>query len=560
MIRKTAFIALILVFMITLIPIGFNSQASVTGILRQGTVVSGGLGHTIALRSNGSIMVWGTNRQLQLGLGSDVAERLTPTQIQGITAVSVAAGHAFSVALTSAGEVYAWGGNVQASPQIVRGIRNVAAIAAGQSDILALREDGTVWQWSMDVGNPTRVSGLRDIAAITAGAMHYFALTHNGDVYAWGSNAHGQLGIGTTRDRSAPSKIDGLTEIRHISAGIAHSLAVSAQGKVFAWGQNTNGELAREASSFSSVPLEVTQISNAVQVAAGMGSSLALTANGQLYAWGNGEFGQLGYGESASTIISPTLIRNLSASPANIGAGTHHGFYTSINGEIFTWGRNNFGQLGNNRNANMNVPQRISFNVLSSPSYATNTFAGASPWAVDELTRLLAMNRMPLYFWSSYRTDLTRAEFTYMTVSFYEQLRNTTVRLNPQNAPQFRDIEGHLFEEYILKAYQLSFISGRSERRFDPDSTITRQETARIISSFVSTMRSARIPQGNTDRLAGIYRDYDDISVWARPYVAYVHDNNIMHGSGNRFRPLQNMTREESMVIMYRTLLRFNWR
>jgi alpha-tubulin suppressor-like RCC1 family protein len=78
----------------------------------------------------------------------------------------------------------------------------VGAIAAGGEVVLALKTDGTVWQWTYG-GAISRVSGLSRVAAIATGGGHHLALTVSGEVWAWGKNDRGQLGDGTAVDRAA---------------------------------------------------------------------------------------------------------------------------------------------------------------------------------------------------------------------------------------------------------------------------------------------------------------------------------------------------------------------
>src|SRR5688500_2236932 len=80
-------------------------------------------------------------------------------------------------------------------------------------------------------------------AAIAAGVWHSLALTEDGTVWAWGTNSLGELGDGTTTDRSSPVQVLNLTNVVAIAAGTFHNLALSEDGTVWAWGRNEFGEL-----------------------------------------------------------------------------------------------------------------------------------------------------------------------------------------------------------------------------------------------------------------------------------------------------------------------------
>ena len=557
--KKKAFITLLIIISLMLTvfaPIG-NAQAAY--IVQQLASVSGGLNHTIALRNNGTVMVWGSNQQLQLGLGRSVAERLTPTQIQGFSAVSVAAGHAFSTALTSDGRVHVWGFDKIESPTAVQGISGVAAIAAGQNDVIALREDGTVWQWAADGGTPERVAGLDSVATIAAGGLHFLALKHNGSIWAWGSNSHGQLGIGSTSNQSVPVRVDQIGAAVYISAGFYHSLAITEEGNVFAWGENRHGELGSDASDNSLTPQAVPRLSDVTQVSAGWGSSMALTADGRLYTWGRGELGQLGRGDSPSFVAAPTVVNLPDGSrPVFIDSGVQHNFYLNASGDLSTWGQNNAGQLGTNRKIDLDAPQHSWGNIISAlPAYTTDAFNGASAWAKEELSELHSLRMTPLYFWADYATNMSRAELTFMTVRFYEQIRNRNVRINQATTPRFMDIQGHMFEEHILKAYQLDFVSGFSATEFNPNGNLTRQQAAVIISNFVTSILNTEVPETNIR--IDMFSDAIDIRPWAAPSVSYVVENGIMQGSNNNFNPNGLLTREQTLLMIYRILVKFDW-
>jgi alpha-tubulin suppressor-like RCC1 family protein len=153
---------------------------------------------------------------------------------------------------------------------------DILAIAAGGQTSLALRADGTVWSWGVnDKGQlgdnvatkysmtPVQVKAqlgdLPGMKAIAAGSAHCLALKADGTVWAWGWNSNGQLGDGSTSDRSTAAAVKGgkklgafLKNVKAIAAGGTatilqpsggHSLALVAQGEVFGWGWNVKGQL-----------------------------------------------------------------------------------------------------------------------------------------------------------------------------------------------------------------------------------------------------------------------------------------------------------------------------
>ncbi|MCX6225109.1 MAG: RCC1 repeat-containing protein, partial [Bacteroidia bacterium] len=174
----------------------------------------------------------------------------------------------------------------------------VTAIAAGGNRTVALKNDGTVWDWGFnrdgelgdgsgintDSNTPVKVKDLTGITAISAGDLHSVALTSNGTVLAWGYNAYGQLGDGTSTFRNTPVQVSGLTGIiTQIAAGGSHTVALTKDGAVWAWGLNSSGQLGdgTGTKTDSDTPVKVSGLTGIItQIAAGGSHTVALTKDG----------------------------------------------------------------------------------------------------------------------------------------------------------------------------------------------------------------------------------------------------------------------------------------
>lgn len=195
---------------------------------------------------------------------------------------------------------------------------------------------------------PWPMHEARHWVAISAGSEHTLALTDTGEVYAWGNNVNGQLGDGTTTDSMLPVQVQGLTGVTLIAAGGSHSLAYRASdATLWAWGDNSLGALAQpESVAKSDIPLVVANTGSLTAIAAGGSHSMALAQDGTVYAWGNNERGQLGLGDVAIR-RTPTAVP-LTAKATAIGAGNEHSLAVTVgDGQVWTWGWNVFGGLGN---------------------------------------------------------------------------------------------------------------------------------------------------------------------------------------------------------------------
>ncbi|WP_422614017.1 RCC1 domain-containing protein, partial [Bifidobacterium indicum] len=197
--------------------------------------------------------------------------------------------------------------------------------------------------------------------AISAGYRHSLALTGDGTAYAWGYNDSGQLGDGTTTDRTTPVKAATPAGVAFtaISAGYNHSLALTGDGTAYAWGSNGNGQLGRtdvSTSSSSATPGRVGMPAGVAFTAVSAGSlySLALTGDGTAYAWGWNYYGQLG-NNTTSQRTTPARVGTPDGAPSGFsyaaiatGPNANHTLAIGSDGNTYAWGYNDSGQLGNN--------------------------------------------------------------------------------------------------------------------------------------------------------------------------------------------------------------------
>lgn len=307
----------------------------------------GGECHTLALDSLGRVWAWGCNDDGQLGDGTDV-DQYHPSQVVGLDQViAVAAGYGHSLALRSDGRIFTWGADDYFSdgiPSEVLELSHVIAIAAGQHHSLALLEDGTLWGWGdnfwgqLGTGNddyqfePVQVSGLTGVTAVGAGSDTSFAVKSDGSAWAWGSNYCGQLGDGTTVDKFTPAQVAGVSGATAIFAGSHDTYTLTQNKTVISWG-------CYEAPAHS-----MGGLSNITSLAVGSGHALALNTSGQVWVWGSNFYGQLGNGSHTSS-GSPSLLANVTARA--IAAGSDHSFAVTDEGELLAWGYNDRGQVGN---------------------------------------------------------------------------------------------------------------------------------------------------------------------------------------------------------------------
>ncbi|XP_023212760.1 probable E3 ubiquitin-protein ligase HERC4 [Centruroides sculpturatus] len=190
-----------------------------------------------------------------------------------------------------------------------------------------------------------------NVSDISCGKNHTLVLLNDGTVYSCGRNDMGQLGHNESQLRLEQIKALQVHHIQRISCGNNHSLALNEAGQVFSWGSNNYGQLglATEEESISS-PKMIKRLAmfTVIQISCGAHHSLALTSVGELYSWGYNNYGQLGIGNNNNQNI-PCLIVSLIGIPIkHIASGGNHNCILTKSGGLFSWGKNTFGQLGLN--------------------------------------------------------------------------------------------------------------------------------------------------------------------------------------------------------------------
>lgn len=263
-----------------------------------------------------------------------------------------------------------------------------SSVDVGELHSVALATDGTVWTSGSNsygqLGDGTtnastgRVQAthadgtpLTGMTAVAAAGYFSAALRNDGTVWAWGDNRYGQLGDGTIVNRSRAvqtRQVDGtaLAGIGGISAGggvpAGHLLAVASGGAVWAVGSGAVGQLGNGANTASSLAVRSTfadgsLIANATSVAAGGRFSLVVLSTGAVWGFGHNKYGFLGDGTTTdraravqATYANGTPLANMTAAAAG-GRGETGDYAHSVvlrnDGTVWTFGINNFGQLGN---------------------------------------------------------------------------------------------------------------------------------------------------------------------------------------------------------------------
>ena len=350
--------------------------------------------HSIALKEDGTVWAWGKNTDGQLGDGTKT-HRSNPVQVMLIgsstpldNVVAIEAGYDHSLALLRDGTVWAWGGNyygqlgegnttpqpgaVQVMLSASKPLTNIIAIAAGGEHSHALADDGTVWSWGdndyLQIGDGKLSASSYAVQASNmtggvqvSGSSHSLAVRNDGTIRSWGRNSSGQLGDGSTNDRNIPVPAGTdlpFSTVTQAAAGIFHSLAIQTEdnNSLWSWGANTYGQLGDGTQTSRLTPVRVmfdasTPSEGILDVDGGNNHSVAILNwfNGIIVAWGSNSYAQLGLGTTGGTYTYPRWVYaeiGLTNGFTDVAAGSRHNIALHTAGEVWAWGNNSDGQLG----------------------------------------------------------------------------------------------------------------------------------------------------------------------------------------------------------------------
>jgi alpha-tubulin suppressor-like RCC1 family protein len=215
-----------------------------------------------------------------------------------------------------------------------------------------------------------------------------------GSAWAWGSNSFGQLGNGIITGLSTTPVAVSLpsgTTVKAIAGGAQHSLALASTGQVLAWGRNVEGELGDGTTIFASGTPVVVSLPSGITVTAIAGGgdhSLALTTSGQVWAWGSNSNGQLGNGTLTNSNTPVAVSLPLGTTVTAIAGGGSHSLALTDSGQVLAWGDSFYGQLGNSTVTYSTTP--IQVNLPSGTTVTAIAGGGRHSLALTDSGQMLA--------------------------------------------------------------------------------------------------------------------------------------------------------------------------
>jgi alpha-tubulin suppressor-like RCC1 family protein len=233
--------------------------------------------------------------------------------------------------------------------------------------------------------SPATPAGAATTPILSAGVTHTCALMPNSTVECWGYNHYGELGNGTTTDSSTPVTVTGLPPATEIAAGDFHTCAIDQASLAWCWGSNAFGALGNGKNNDKSTPVNVSPSMQFSSIAAGglelnVGGGKSapgdftcavLKGRGDVYCWGFNANGQLGDGSTTNSNV-PQLVTGLPGPAVSVTAGGLHACAVLASGGVYCWGDNSDGQLGNNKTKQSAVP--VQAQIAGATAVGAGTF------------------------------------------------------------------------------------------------------------------------------------------------------------------------------------------
>jgi len=344
--------------------------------------------------NRGKLYMWGSNRWGQLGKDAKTLRSMSKTPIrilEKMIITQISCGYTHAGAITNDGRLYRWGYYIErdSAGYLLGKVgpithipfkEKVVQVSCGDRSTGVVTEGGKLYMWGRnDSGqlgdgttqtslSPTHIPIKGKVVQVSCGASHTGAITEDGELYMWGNNNNGQLGDGTGTRRLTPT----LNPIEHkviqVSCGGYHTGVITQEGELYMWGANGYGQLGIKNQANIYKPGLLPIKGKVIQVSCGPNNTGVITEGGKLYMWGSNNSNKLGTGFTLSSNYKPERVLLLEGygkgilgqKVSHLSCGGNYTGATTDTGQLYMWGANGLGQLGDGTKKKRSLPKLIS--------------------------------------------------------------------------------------------------------------------------------------------------------------------------------------------------------
>ncbi len=506
----------------------------------ESSFMAAGWGTTFYITKDGTLWGFGKNDQDLLGAGS--GDYLSePVKLLG-DVKSVAVNRYAVLAIKRDGTLWYWGrlpgmSKTSEPEKLLDGVAMASLDSYNNQNILLCKTDGTLY---LNSGKGfEQISHPDKVKFVALSDYNKFFINEKDELWGWCTNKNGadaSLGVGHTGVVSEPVKI--MEGVQYVAGDSGNTMMICKDSTLWMCGSGNKGKFYNGAGEMEGPVLSPIKIMDNVLHAATYNSYFfAVKRDNTLWAWGNNDNNSLGKNHISAPVKWADKV-------ASITIGYQHKAVAKTDNTIWTAGRKDGVYLATQNS--QNELRQTAINLIDSPA----------PWALAEVREAEYRKLVPVSMQSEYTKIVTRSEFCTLAVTCVEQTKKMTVeqylisvgKTVPESSP-FQDI-GQLSERArkdIMAAYELGIVEGTSAVTFDPAKPITREQAAKMLTAAAAAMNQ------QTNAAVPAFADGDQIAGWAKPYIGYVFNANVMSGVGeNRFDPRGGYQRQQAYLTMLR--------
>eukprot|EP01130_Rhizamoeba_saxonica_P019014 TRINITY_DN9735_c0_g1_i1.p1 TRINITY_DN9735_c0_g1~~TRINITY_DN9735_c0_g1_i1.p1 ORF type:complete len:419 (-),score=133.24 TRINITY_DN9735_c0_g1_i1:54-1310(-) len=359
----------------------------------------------------GSVYTWGSNDAGQLGVSGQKKKPTAVKNLQDLNLLQFEAGKEHNLVIetskhTRGRHLYSFGNNESGvlgrgdSGEIIRDAdviddfdgKKIVQVSTGESHVLALSSQGHVYSWGIYKNNGENVGFKSDrdeneaaetpeyfeelgevfVVQVASTANMSIALSDRGDLYEWGNKPYGsgRASRSTSHPLSPQRCVVNAGKVIAVYGGGNHCIALGIHGEVYAWGLNNYGQLGHggtrtkarpsKIKGFADMLPEVEEDSHPVNdVSCGFNHSVVLDREGNVFTFGNNEYGQLGLGHN-DEVVGPQKVDFFDGKNViSVASGYNHNLALTEGGDIYAWGQGAGFKLGNNSENDEYKPVKV---------------------------------------------------------------------------------------------------------------------------------------------------------------------------------------------------------